>query len=160
MSTRFFAAYNGLLTLTKAALPALDAVGAVYDGPQPTLPTDKDLVIVGCQDPFSEGPTLAVDAGQQDWVAVSPPPRPRNETFTIFNSLIAWTGSNDLPGCRTRAETNIGLIETAIANDLSLNGGLTLPGWASLSVVSFTQGQATTGSLLVVLFAVACRARI
>src|SRR6266496_5373782 len=158
MATRIFAAYNAYLALVRGALPTLDAVGAVYDGPQIASTTSKDVVIVGCSNPLDTGMTLAVDTGQQDWVAVAPPSQPRDESFAIYSTYVAWTGSNDLAGCRARADTNISAIETAVRANPLLSGGLTAPGWSSLSVVSLEQVQDPSGAALHVLFALVCHA--
>jgi hypothetical protein len=157
VATRFFAAYNGLLTAVQTALPAVK----VYDGPQAAFPTDLDFVLVGVQDPLSTGMKLAVDTGATDWAGLmNYAGRPRDETFTIWSTMVDWTGDDDLPTCRSRAETQIAAIETQIAADLTLGGALTQPGWARLYVNSLEQIADTGRWAIHTSFAVACRARI
>lgn len=155
MATRFFAAYNAYLQVIRNALPEV----TVFDGPQPKLPTDKDLVVVGCADPLADGMSLAVDSGQQDWITLGPQ-RPRDETFVIYSTLIAWTGANDLSDCRVRADAGISAIETAVRADLTLSGALTNPGWCGIAVTQMSHVLYNVGTALHVQFALACQARI
>jgi hypothetical protein len=160
VSTRFFAAYTGLLAAVKTALPALDAIGAIYDGPQAGIPTDPEFVLVGVPDPTNDGPYRSIDGGQQDWAAIlANNLRPRDESFIIFSTLIISSGDDDLADCRSRADTNISAIETQLRNDLSLGGALNtqyLKGWCGLTVQSVDQFR----DAVHVLFSVACRTRI
>lgn len=155
MSTRIFAAYNAYLAVITAALPTV----TVFDGPQPKLPHDRDYIIVGCADPISDGMVLAVDSGQQDWITLGPQ-RPRDEHFVIYSTLIAWTGANDLPDCRARADANISAIETAVRADLTLGGALTQPGWCGIAITQMSHTLYNVGTVLHAQFALACRARI
>lgn len=155
MSTRIFAAYNAYLAIIQTALPA---GFQVLDGPQTGYP-DQDLVIVGCQDPMAGNDLIAVDTGAQNWITVGPPQH-RDETFIIWATYVAWTGDNDFPSCRARADTNISLIETAVRADLTLGGALTNPGWAGIAITQMKQVLAQRGVALHIQFALACRARI
>lgn len=159
MSTRIFAAYNAYLAVIKTALPDMDAAGAVFDGPQPKYATNIDFVVVGCADPLADGMVLAVDSGQQEWITLGPQ-RPRDETFVIYSTLITWTGDNDLPGCRARADAGLSAIEAGVRADLTLGGALTNPGWCGIAVTQMGHTQYTSGTALHAQFALACRARI
>lgn len=171
-TTQIFASYNALLAIVQAALPTLVGVGAVYDGPQPQLLTNTDAVFVGCDDPLVASTVLAIDAGRQEWQDLGA--MTKRETFTILCSYVAWSGDNDLPGCRTRAAANIALIETALrpnpaggasASDgmlgtNSANGPLAPTGWCSVSVVRAQVIANSAGPALHVLFQVDCTTQI
>jgi hypothetical protein len=171
-TSQLFAAYNALLAQVTTALPALAAVGAIYDGPQPTLATNTDLVFIGCDDPLSASTVLAIESGKQEWLDLGA--FNKQETFTIMCSYVAWSGDEDLPGCRTRAAANIALIETQLrpnptggttAPDGMLgtngaNGPLAPTGWCSLSLVRMQVVSSSGGPALHVLFQVECTTRI
>lgn len=170
-TSQLFAGYNALLLVAQTALPTLVGVGAVYDGPQPEFLTSQDAVFVGCDDPVSSSEVLAVDSGNQDWVSDGPGVgADKRESFTIYCSYVAWTGDNDLPGCRSRAASNIALIETALRSNptggptasdglLGTNavpGPLAPTGGSSISVVRLKMIQTNSGPALHVLFQVNC----
>lgn len=157
-STAVFTAITGLLAACRAALPDVD----VYDGPQVRFPTGQDFVLVGVQDPLSDGMRVAVDGGSQDWIGImSSPARHRDETFTIWNMLVNWTGtSNDLAACRDRAQANLDAVSTQLRADLTLGGGLPSPGWCGLFVASVEQVADPKGWAVHTSFGVACRARL
>lgn len=170
MATKIFSAYNALLAQIQAALPALDGVGDVFDGPQGgKIPTDKDLVYVGCDDPLTSSTVTAVDNGTQTWLDLGA--YDKTETFTIFCSYVAWTGDNGFADCRARAETNIALIETALRpppygtgdgmlGTPTVQGPLGPTGWCSFWIGRFQQVATSAGPALHVLFAVDCTTRI
>jgi hypothetical protein len=158
MATTVFAAYNGFLTAVQAAVTAGTVV---YDGPQPTVPTAFDYVVVGCDDVLAQGPTLAVDNGQRAWIGImANAGRHADETFDIYTTVVSSTGSNNLPDCRSRAAANHAAIEAAVRSDLTLGGALTGPGWVVGLAVVRVQQITTAGAAVHMLLQLACRARV
>jgi hypothetical protein len=168
MATRIFDAYTNYLALIATALPTLTAAGTVYDSSPVTIPTEQDFVVVGVQDLVTEGLQTSVDAGQQDWIDLGA--YDRDETFTIPSVYVAWTGDNDLAGCRARASAQISLIESALrpppagTGDGMLNGALAPPntryGWCGVSITRLQQVADQDGTAVHVQFVLACRAGI
>jgi len=160
--TLIFDAYNAYLTLVQTACPTW----TVFDGPQPVLPTDKQMILLGVDDPLTGGMQLAVDAGQQDWESLGA--GARMETFTILSTLVVWTGDNDLPGCRASAKTALTAIAAALrpapggTGDAMLGNVLNLggTGWCGIGVTRMSQIQEGAGVALHVQFALACTARL
>jgi hypothetical protein len=170
VATKAFSSYNAILFQIRAALPLLANVGDVFDGPQGgTIPTDKDLVFVGCDDPLTSSTVLAIDIGQQDWMSI--PDVSKMESFLIWSSYVAWTGDdNDFASCRARAEANIALIEAqfwanrtggpnAPDGKLGTNskpGPLAPTGWSNFYVSRLQQIATPAGPAVHIPFAIAC----
>jgi len=161
VSTAIFDAYNAWLALIKTALPTLAANGAIYDGPQAGYVTNTDFVVVGADDLTTTGPVVAVDSGQQQWIALrNAISRTRDEEFPIFAVLGAWIGNDDFAACRARAKTNLNAIFNALAPDLTLGGALTPPGWSGMTVTGMSIAPSPDGPALHVPFTLTCRARV
>ena len=162
MQTLIFDAYEAYLALITTAVPTF----TVYDGPQPTLPTDQQMVLVGVADPLATGMVLAVDTGQQDWQSLGA--SERLETFLIWSTLVVWSGDNDLPGLRATAKTAIVAIAAALRPPPAGTGDAMLGnvlneggnGWCGLAVTKVEQVQTVDGTALHVQFALACTAYI
>jgi hypothetical protein len=162
--TLIFDAYTALLAIVTAAVPDF----VVYDGPQPVLPTDLRMALVGCSDALGGGPQRSADQGVQEWESLGA--SSRMETFTINSTLIVWTGNNDLPGCRATLKTAVNAIGAALrppphgtgdgmlGNVLNQNGSGT--GWCGFAVGDMTQIQLAPGPAVQVQFSVLCTARI
>lgn len=113
MSTsRIFSSLNALLGVVQDAFSTTSVV--VYDGPQPTIPSDQDFWIVGCDNVLSEGMIQAVTNGTQDWISSGANDPDKQEAFTLLSTYVTWTGDNDFPTLRSNAAANIGLVEAAI----------------------------------------------
>lgn len=162
--TLIFDAYASHLAIVTAAVPTF----TVYDGPQPVLPTEKRIALVGCSDPIGGGPQRSVDLGTQDWESLGA--YSRMETFTINSCLIVWTGDNDLAGCRDLLKAAVTAIGAALrppphgTGDAMLGGVLNQggagTGWCGFAVGDMTQSQLKSGSAVQVQFSVLCTARI
>lgn len=157
LSSRIVPAINGLLTIAQTTLDV-----PVLDGPTAKIPTAKDFLVIGCQDLDGSGMSVAAE-GAQDWAALGA--RDKDELFAIHNVYVAWAGnSGALSDCRTRAWTNLGLLEIALrdipSGNFNLNGALTNPGWCAISINRILAIQSTAGPGIHVQFDVACRARI
>jgi hypothetical protein len=177
-----FDAYTAYLALHRVVL-----VGwTVYDGPQPTFPTDQLMALVGCDDPLAGGMVTAVDNGDQQWEALGE--SSRLETFTIYSTLVVWSGDADFPGLRALAQSGVDALGAALrppphgVGDVTLGGvlatgGGTFPGldsfpsmqqflsaggvgWCGLSVTRLQQVSSTEGTAVHVGTALSCTARV
>lgn len=164
MNTLIFDAYTAYLAIITAAVPDF----TVYDGPQPVMPSDKKMVLVGVSDATGGGPQRSVDVGAQDWESLGA--AARMETFTINSTLIVWTGDKGFVDVRATAAAAINAIGAALrppphgTGDAmlgnTLNQGGTGTGWCGFVVGGFDQIQFSGGPTVQVQFHLACNARI
>lgn len=169
-SSRIIPAYNAFLALVQGVVPSMTAslptrTVMVYDGPQIELPTEQDMILIGVLDPLTSGMITSID-GTSEWVNVGA--QTREETFTIHNTYVGWSGDNDFPGLRARMDANLGLIETQLRTiaGIGLNGALIAPqavnstGWCGLGMTAMEAVQYPQGCVLHMKFDLACYARI
>lgn len=163
-SSRIFAAQNALLALAQTTFA--DTTVIVYDGPQPTVPTQKDYLVVGCDDVLGSDMVQAVTSGAQEWLSISA--SQKNETFSILSTYVTWTGSNDFSILRANASTNIGLLEAALRPPLgdtrlgtpASPGPLGPPGWCNLAIRDTQVIADKDGTAMHVVLSVDCWTRI
>lgn len=157
-------ALNALYALVVAAVPSSVTV---LLGPQPVTPgATGDVVLIGVDDPASNGPALAIE-GEQEFVLVG---NTRKETFTIYSTYVAWSGDQDIPGCLSRADANLGLVENALRTNgvgggMSLNGALygvgnNTMGYCGMGISKVSLVSDDTGTAVHMQFVVACNAQI
>jgi hypothetical protein len=166
MASKIWDAYTAYLAIHNTALPVLASAGAILDGWQPQIPTAKDFVIVGCDDPLNDQLTVAIDNGTQDLFEIGN--FIRDERFTIASTYVAWTGDNDFAGCRSRAQASISAIESAVrptstygTGDGMLNNTLnTIVGWCGIEINRVQQFQDEDGTAIHVLYTLSCYARV
>jgi hypothetical protein len=155
-TSQIFPALDALVAITIAAVPATITV---YDGPVTITPPEQDFIIVGAEDVYNQGQPIAAVDGTSDWAALGA--GKRDEFFTIHNTYVAWSGDETLTTTRARAQTNIGLIETALrTTGKTLNGTLNSPGWCALQITKVAQVKPGNGCQVHVTYGVVCRGRI
>ena len=157
-ATVTFGAYTALVGICQTALTPLGVT--VYDGPQVTMPSDLQMLIVGCEDPTQVGEGVAFDAGIQTWESLGA--YIRKEEFYIPCSYIAWNGDNDLVAARANAAAML----TALANATyaspagtgtgQLGAALAPTGWCWISVVRTSMQQTSSGASIHTQFNVNC----
>lgn len=166
VQTLVFDAYDAYLDLHKTTWADLADKDAIYDGPQPVIPTDPVYAIIGCDDPTIDGFMTSVDQGNQEWESLGA--SARMETFTIWSTLVAWTGDNNFPALRAEANTRITDLGVALSppprgtgdamlNNVLNSGGV---GWCGLTIARFRVKADPDGFALHILYSLACTARI
>jgi hypothetical protein len=156
-TSQIFGAIDQMVAVAKSVLPG---TCDVFDGPITVQSPEQDFLLVGVEEyrPGSVQPVSAVD-GTSDWAGLGA--QRRDETFTIHNTYVAWSGDPTFSTARARAHTNIGLIETALRGSaFALNGALNNPGWVALQITRVRQVNAGNGIQVHVQFGAVCRGRI
>jgi len=139
------AAITNLIAILRAVEDA-----DVFDGP-PMTGENPDYICIG-HDPLD--PLNAVEASQS---AASLGNRAREESFDILCSLAAWSGDGSMSGRRTRALELFAAVESAVRQNVTLNGAVRT---AQVGTYTLVQEQTDQGSSAGVRFRIACSARL
>lgn len=151
--------WDAIVSMFKAALPSLDAVGGVFDGP-PTTDLPNDYAVVGYDLSISGAgvvrPGLPSVTGVQDislmgneWTT---------ETFDVHCHISSYSGDIDPSARRLNVLANLNLVAAKLATDRSLGGLIKPPGKATMGRFEWyvEQGPDMNGLAATVLFVVNC----
>lgn len=126
----------------------------VFDGPSVNSPSTLEAVIVGSDD------VLPGDyrTGREDQVWRSVGAVSKDATGTVTCAVLAQNGTTNVPERRARAAAILATLETALRNDIDLDGGSVL--YTGLSTIEVRQQLTNDGAVVRIVFLVNYRARL
>lgn len=152
-------AIDGLLALVQAEAGTGGTLEGwlVHDGPMPTMPSAKKVLVIGGT---PDGGEPAVD-GSQEWATM--PGRERNESFSIVCTSLAWSGSTEIKPLRDAAFAGVAAVEQLLrpgitGSDVTLGGSVRFAGVSGPTL--YDPMQTSRGAIVRVFFQIECRERL
>ena len=146
--------------LVAAAVANAPATTRVYDG-YGTSNDPGDYLMIGVDDPDSDGWTNSVDA-QQDPSSVGPPSGARDQTGSVACTALSWSGAGDQKAARDAAAATMAALEAYVR----ANPGLSIASQSQTFWCWFTpsetwkQQQGSGGAQAQVVFRIGFFARL
>jgi hypothetical protein len=147
---------DALIQLAKGQLTDVQ----VYDGYPVSESPDRDLLLIGVEDPDATGFEVA-SSSEQSWAQAGY--RQRSQTGDVTCAALSWNGNGDAKDARDRAYATVAAVESLLREDPTL--GL-VPEAAAVLVASYgaretlSQIQDEHGATATVAFTVHFEARI